>query len=453
MIDFALFEAVLKLGIGVSQADNQAMFELLSACHPLEIKRYATGREHNGWVIPHRWQVDTAVIRKDGRVLFDGRTHPMAVAGSSASFRGRVDKAELDRHVFSSRNYPDAYVFHCIFNYRPWESHWGFCIPWEIYGQWGEGDYDVELVTRFEPDAMLVGEAWHQGRGAETVVFNAHTCHCCQANDGLSGVFAILELFKRLRNRDTRHSYLGVLAPEHIGTVFYLADMPRQQRERIKLGCFVEMVGSDTPWALQESFDGQAVITRVARHVLSRVQPDLHVGAFRTIVGNDETVWEAPGIEIPMCSLSRWPYPEYHTSRDNLAIMSPQRLEEAVDVLEGMVDVLERDMIPTRQFEGLVALSNPRYGLYVERPDPVVEKNLSPMELRLGEVQDLLPRYLDGQWSVFEMAERFGVPFERLLAHLERFQDKGLVATRPVDSLAYYDRIPENTHPRRRAGS
>uniref|UniRef100_A0A7C4A8L7 DUF4910 domain-containing protein n=1 Tax=Fundidesulfovibrio putealis TaxID=270496 RepID=A0A7C4A8L7_9BACT len=440
MIDFDVFDAVLKLGIGVSQGDNRAMFDLLSRVHPLEIKRYATGREHNGWVIPHRWQVDRAVIRKDGRTLFDAAVHPMAVAGSSSSFSGRVDKARLDRHVFFSREHPDAYVFHCIFNYRPWESHWGFCIPWEIYGQWGEGEYEVDLSTRFEQDEMLVGQAFHQGSGQETVVFNAHTCHCCQANDGLSGVFAILELFKRLAGRATRHNYLAVLAPEHIGTVFYLADMPRGERQRIKQGCFVEMVGSDTPLVLQESFTGQAVIDRVARHVLSQVQPDLRVGAFRTIVGNDETVWEAPGIEVPMISVSRWPYPQYHTSRDDLSIMSPERLEETVDALEAMVDVLERDAVPTRRFEGLVALSNPRYNLYVERPDPVVEKNLSPLELRLGQVQDLLPRYLDGQWSVFEMAERFGVPFERLLAHLERFGEKGLVDMRPVESLAHYAR-------------
>ncbi len=47
-------------------------------------------------------------------------------------------------------------------------------------------------------------------------------------------------------------------------------------------------------------------------------------GAFRELIGNDERQFNAPGVRVPMLSLSRvrrpddpaWPYPEYHSSAD-----------------------------------------------------------------------------------------------------------------------------------------
>ena len=42
-------------------------------------------------------------------------------------------------------------------------------------------------------------------------------------------------------------------------------------------------------------------------------------GAFRTIYGNDETVFDSPGFDIPSISLTRFPFTGYHTDADTLA--------------------------------------------------------------------------------------------------------------------------------------
>jgi aminopeptidase-like protein len=429
---------LLDLNIGVTQSANADAFALMSSIYPLTIKRYRSGREHNGWVIPHEWRVQKALICHRGKVMFDGTVHPLAVAGYSTSFQGSISKAELDAHVFFRRELPDAYVFHSMYNYRPWHQHWGFCVPFDLFQTWPEGTYEIELVTEFVQADMLVGDAHIAGALPDTVVFNAHTCHPCQANDGLSGVMVILELFRWLSQSPRRYSYRAVLAPEHIGTVFYLADMPDAEIATFKAGCFIEMVGSDTPLVLQQSFTGQAIVDRVAEYVLKQVQPALHVGAFRTVVGNDETVWEAPGIEVPMVSISRWPYRQYHTSHDDMTLMSEARLNETLESLKRIVEIFEQDATMDRRFKGLVALSNPKYGLYRERPDPVVEKGLTAMDLRFGEVQDYLPRYFDGTHSIFDIAERFDVPFGTLRDYLAAFAAKGLIDIRPLPSLGHY---------------
>jgi hypothetical protein len=85
-----------------------------------------------------------------------------------------------------------------------------------------------------------------------------------------------------------------------------------------------------------------------------------------------------------------------------------------------------------------VALSNPRYRLYVERPDPAIDKRLSEEELRLGALQDRLPRFFDGQHSAFEIARASSVSFRRIRKYLDGFAEKQLVELHDVPSLDAY---------------
>ncbi len=176
-------------------------------------------------------------------------------------------------------------------------------------------------------------------------------------------------------------------------------------------------------------------------HTLRLRDENLHVGAFRTVIGNDETVWEGAGIEVPMISISRWPYDQYHTSEDNLDLLSSERLSETLEALKDVVTILEGDRTVQRKFKGLICLSNPKYGLYIERPEATINKSLSDIELRLGKLQDCLPRYMDGDYSVFEIADAFGVPFKVVARYLRQFQTKDLVQLRQLDSLDQYRKL------------
>jgi DNA-binding GntR family transcriptional regulator len=48
----------------------------------------------------------------------------------------------------------------------------------------------------------------------------------------------------------------------------------------------------------------------------------------------------------------------------------------------------------------------------------------------------VLPRYLDGSRTVFEIAERLQVPFAPLRHYLGRFAEKGLIRLSPRTSLS-----------------
>lgn len=421
-----------RLATGVVAPDNERLFQRLMDELPMKIHRYPPGSVFNGWVVPDLWRVKEARIRREGKTVFDGRAHTLAVAAYSRSFHGELDWEELHRHVVTNPDLPQAYMYHCMWQYRPWNADWAFCIPYEIYKTLGAGRYRVDLETTYEPGEMLVGEYEHAGASRATIVFNAHTCHPHMANDDFAGVAVLIRLFQWLRTQKTYYTYRLVLGPEHVGTVFYLRDRSREELERFVGGAFAEMPGTPGPIKLASSFLGKQAPDRVFRHAIRHHCKAYELVPWRRGAGNDETVWEAPGYEVPFVEVSRSrdlfsPYREYHSSLDTPEILSADQLAEFYDVFARAVQILERNATLYRTFDGLICLSNPEYDLYQERPDPAVDKPLEPDSEKWGSLLDSLLRYFDGSWTILDIAEKHDVPFDRLYRYLLKFKDKGLV--------------------------
>jgi aminopeptidase-like protein len=107
--------------------------------------------------------------------------------------------------------------------------------------------------------------------------------------------------------------------------------------------------------------------------VLRESDPDGWTGAFRTVVGNDERQFNAPGVRVPMLSLSRvmqdksgsWPYyPEYHSSKDTPELASISRLTDSRDLVLKMIDAIEGNQVPVNRYQGEIFCS--RYGLNID---------------------------------------------------------------------------------------
>lgn len=433
---------------GVVADANEALFARIGEELPIRLLRWRSGDTHNGWTVPDNWHVDRATVHHRGQLVFGGTTHTLGVGRYSKSFQGTVDLETLRAHVASDPNLPDAFVFHCMWQYRPWAADWALSIPHRVMADLGPGPYDVDLQTRYSPGEMLLGEIEVRGRSDRTIVFHSNNCHPHQANDGFAGTAVLIRLFQWLAQRDTYYTYRLVIGPEHLGTVFYLRDMPPDERERILCGAFVEMPGTAGPVTVASTFTGGHTIDRAAANAARHLAGEFRLVPWRQGAGNDETVWEAPGYEVPFVEMTRSealmaPYRGYHTSLDSPDLMDEERLREFFEVLQGTVDALERDAVAWRTFDGLVCLSNPKYDLYMERRDPAVDKQLPNDSEAWGYLLDCILRYFDGTMSALAIADRHGLPFAAVRDYLERFAERGLVELEPA-------RIPDRVVSRRR---
>ena len=65
-------------------------------------------------------------------------------------------------------------------------------------------------------------------------------------------------------------------------------------------------------------------------------------------MANDEQVWNGPGINIPMISIGRGHYSEYHTSDDTPQIVSYSNITQSIEIVFKILEILDIEHIPER---------------------------------------------------------------------------------------------------------
>jgi aminopeptidase-like protein len=406
-----------------SQGYDQAV-DYLSEVLPFRVISVPSSHKHNGWVIPPSWDVLEARIVKDGRTVYDGTTHPLGVIGLSKSFCGTIGLEELRGHLHYDHRNDDSIPFHYRQQFRSWSRDWGFCLPKRVFDELVPGEYEVVIRTTEAPGTMKILEYKHQGSLDFTIVLGGNVDHAGVANDGLAGCVVGLEVLRRLADRKTKFTYSLVLSPGIIGSELYLAGLNPYERSQILEGIFLEMLGSATPLALQESRRSMISLSHALKASLDQLGLSYRTGPFESIIVNDEYVWENYG--IPMLSFSRFPYPEYHSSLDGMEIIKEDSLNEAVEALMGAVDWLETSPMIVRKFQGNICLSNPQYDLYVDYGQVALGDILSDERRRMRCLMDLVPA-LDRPVSVKAIADHVGLLEKETLAYLERWAAKGLI--------------------------
>lgn len=388
-----------------------------------QVERYPAGSDAWTWPVPGRYVVTSARLTTDaGQIVADYATQPLALVDYSDAVDTWLDWAALAPHLHvGPAHRPDAWPWRYDHYYTP---GWGFTVPWAVYQTLPRtARYHAQIVSerRMGPDdGLAVGVASWAGPDPldEAVLLCANTCHIGQVNDSITGVVAAIAVAQRLvivplPPRSRRVQWL--FCPEMIGSICYLAHHPEVPR-RVRAAIFSEMLGTPGPLVLQESRGGRADrLTRMAYAVL-RPGPDEAV-PFRDprTALNDELVLNGPGVDIPTVALSRYPYPEYHTSDDTPSILSESALDEAVDVLERLVRLAATDWTPRRTFTGPACLS--RFGLWIDwRTDRALNAALERLML-----------HLEGTASVFDLSEILGLSLEATATLCARFEAAGLV--------------------------
>ena len=418
--------ALWRLPRDIVSEGYDAALNALATQVPMQIHEYPTGTECWTWLIPEKWTCrDARLETLDGHVLFSYRDNPLHVVSYSLPFDGTVMREALFQHLHTHPRLDDAIPF--IFKY--YERDWGLCCSKNLKESLTDEKYRVIIDSDFSFGSLKVGECVAQGKSDKSFVLCAHLCHPGMVNDDLTGVVVGMQVMRELLKRtDLRYTYRFLILPETIGSVAYLSHN-LQLVPQMAGGLFLEMLGLDNPHALQLSFGGNTEMDRCLSRVLSDSGPEAWIGAFRTVVGNDERQFNAPGVRVPMLSLSRvlreqsngWPYfPEYHSSHDTPELAPESRLAESRDLVLRMIDAIETNEVPINLFRGEVFCS--RYGLHIDAySNP--EGNRALFDILF---------LVDGTRSVSEIARVCGISVEAARSVLDELSTHGLIAYDPL---------------------
>ena len=168
--------------------------------------------------------------------------------------------------------------------------------------------------------------------------------HPSLANDNLSGMAVATMLARQLRQSPRRFTYRFLFIPDTIGSITWLA---RNEAlvPRIRHGLVLSCLGDPAGFTYKQSRLGDAAIDRIVEHALRHGGEPYRVTPF-TPYGYDERQYCSPGFDMPVGCFMRSPngtYPEYHTSADNLALLSPKSLAGSLAMVRRIVDIIEGD--------------------------------------------------------------------------------------------------------------
>lgn len=367
----------------------------------LNIKSVPSGAKVFDWVVPPEWHVSKAyIIAPDGKKICDFSVNNLHLVGYSIPFRGRMKLEELQKYLHSLPEQPNAIPY--ITSY--YEERWGFCLTQEQRNALDDGEYEVVVDSKLFAGQLNYGELILPGKSDQEIFLSTYICHPSMANNELSGLTVATFLAKWLSElKIRRNTYRLIFIPETIGSIAYLSKNYIHLKKKVFAGFNISCVGDDRSYSYLPSRNGNTISDKVAKHVLKWTDPN-YISYTWLDRGSDERQYCAPGIDLPIASISRTKYgeyPEYHTSLDNLDnVVTPKGLDGGYWALRRALELIENNNIYKANV--LCEPQMGRRGLY-----PTLSKKNSGNQKNL--IMNLLS-YCDGENSLIDIAENINLP-------------------------------------------
>ena len=382
----------------------------------LEIKSVPSGTQVFDWTVPKEWEIREGYIEDaQGNRIIDYRTNNLHVMGYSTPVDKYVSLEELLQYIKVEEGQPEVIPYVTSY-YSP---RFAFCMSKKQRDSLQPGTYHMVIDSRHFDGVLNYGELLLPGASEKEVLLSTYICHPSMANNEVSGPVLVTWLVKWLKSLDRKLSYRIVIVPETIGSIAYLSRNLAQMKEHTIAGFVLTCVGDDRAYSYLETRKGNTLTDRVMKNVLGFAHPEYKTYSFLER-GSDERQYNAPGVDLPVCDFCRskyGEYPEYHTSADDMSLISPKGLQGSLEVMQQVILALEYN-----RYYRVTCLCEPQLG----------KRGLYPTESRKGiyeEVKKLtnLIAYADGTEDLIGISSRIGVPVEELIPFVDKLCEAGLL--------------------------
>jgi aminopeptidase-like protein len=383
----------------------------------LEVHEVPSGTEAFDWTVPNEWTIrDAWVEDESGRRIIDFKAHNLHVLGYSEPVDTWLELDELQKHLYSLPDQPDAIPY--ITSY--YSRRWGFCLTHQQRETLKPGRYRAVVDADLKPGVLNYAELVIPGETTDEVFISTYVCHPSMANNELSGpvvTTAIAQWIASLPKR--RHTYRFVFIPETIGSIVYLSRNLEHLKRQVKAGFNVSCIGDDRSYSYLPSRAGDTLSDRAAKHALQHIDPN-YLRYTWLDRGSDERQYCSPGVDLPMATVMRSKYgryPEYHTSLDDLSLVTPSGLEGGFLALQAAIAAVEANVTPL-----VTVLCEPQLGKRGLYPTLSTKETGAKVATMMGMLS-----YCDGAHDLLAIAELLNVRISTLAEILEPFLANGLV--------------------------
>lgn len=408
-------------GEGVRQTLNDLREFITQGGGPeLKVFEVPSGTKAFDWTVPREWKIREAYIEdEDGNHIIDMKDNNLHVLGYSTSVDKWVGLDELKEHIYTQPDQPNCIPY--VTSY--YKERFGFCMSENMKNSLPEGKYHMYIDSELFDGVLNYAEILIPGETDEEVFFSTYFCHPSMANNECSGPAVSGELVKYVMSLpQRRYTYRFVYVPETIGSITYLSQgehLSKLQKSMVA-GFNLSCVGDNRDYSIVESRHANTLADRVLKNVL-HYHTDNKYSTYSFLKrGSDERQYNAPGVDLPVVGFCRskfGEYPEYHTSADDLSLVSPEGMQGAYDVMTQVIDALEMN-----QSYQVQVLCEPQLG----------KRGLYPTTSQKGSYDKVIAirdfiAYADGKTDLIDISDKILVPIGELIKVVKKLKVNNVI--------------------------
>ena len=307
----------------------------------ISIKSVKSGQKVFDWKIPNEWNANFAYFEDEEKKKYcDFKKNNLHLLGYSVKKKVKLSYNELIKKIHFIKNKPNSIPY--VTSY--YKKDWGFCLSYKDFKKLNKNHkFFVNIDTKLKKGLMHYGELTIKGKSKKQILIVSYVCHPSMANNELSGPLVALKLSKILKK--SKYTIKIIFIPETIGAIYYIKKNLNELKKNLIAGINLSCVGDNKNFSFISSVNENTYSDLIIKRVLENQKFKKFSFEKR---GSNERQFGCQNLNLPFVTLCRsrfGDYKEYHTSLDNLNIISNKSLNGSVKIVKKFVDEIQRNQI------------------------------------------------------------------------------------------------------------